>query len=132
MSILSTDLPPAFRRIDLELAREPAHPAGDPLQRYVVLAPLDGDNRLDAKAWREYRQACRVVRRMDGKTSVGHLVHGPGGQWTFHYDADGADRDELVFHLKDERLVPGEYISIVRGDGPHPFRVTTISTLQIV
>jgi hypothetical protein len=130
MSVLSTDLPKAFRRIDLRLAREPAHPEGDPAERYVLVAPLQDDGHLDAKIWAEHRSACRVVRHLNGEIAVGHLVRGPGDGWWLHYDVEGTPHDEVVFHLKDERLTAGEYVSIIRDDGAHPYRVASVSTLQ--
>ena len=132
MSTLSTDLPTTFRRIDLELAREAGHPLGDASQHYVLLAPLNEDGSLDAAAWREHRDACRVIRHQSGETTIGHLVHGPGGGWWFHYDVQGSQRDEVTFHMKDERLTPGEYISVIRDDGAHTFRISAVSTLQAI
>jgi hypothetical protein len=37
-------LPAAFRCIRLALAREPAHPAGDPRIAYLLVAPLDSED----------------------------------------------------------------------------------------
>ena len=122
-----TRLPKAFRRINLELAREPGHPAGDRDESYVLIAPLDAEGRIDGEVWRDNREACRVVREHDGVTAIGHLVHGPGGVWNLTYDVSGKAEDERVFHLAEERLRPGEYVSIVRKDGQHPFRVTAVA-----
>jgi hypothetical protein len=124
-----TKLPKAFRRINLELAREPGHPSGDPDERYVLIAPLDDEGQIDTAVWRDNREACRVVREHEGETAVGHLVRGPGGAWSLHYDVSGRAEDERVFHLSEERIRAGEYISIIRNDGAHPFRVTAVADI---
>ena len=41
--ILNTSLPSCFRKIRLELAREPGHPDGEWNVAYVLVAPLDVD-----------------------------------------------------------------------------------------
>lgn len=125
-AVSSTKLPPAFRKITLELGREPQHPHGDASERYILIAPLTDEGRIDADLARDHHDACRVVREGQGDDAAGHLVHGPGGIWRFHYDVAGEGRDEVAFRLASERLVAGEYISVVRPDGPHPFRVTAV------
>ena len=78
--ILNTSLPPQFRQIRLELAREPGHPEGDSDVGYIVIAPLAPDGRIDHESWKEHREACRVTRlRPDENDDVGHLVRRPGG-----------------------------------------------------
>jgi len=124
-----TKLPSTFRRIELELAREPEHPAGDPTERYTLIAPLDPESRVDAKLWSDHRDACRVVRTHKGEVSAGHLVHGPGGMWRFQFDVSGSAPAERAFRLSDERLQPGEYVSIIREDGAHPFCVMSVSVV---
>ena len=46
-AILNSALPPSFRQIRLELAREAGHPEGDHGIAYVIVAPLDANNRID-------------------------------------------------------------------------------------
>jgi hypothetical protein len=80
--ILNTSLPAQFRQIRIELAREPGHPAGDADVAYVIVAPLDTNDRIDPTLWREYREACRIARlRPDQEDDHGHLVHRQGGGW---------------------------------------------------
>lgn len=124
----TAELPAAFRRIVMELAREPGHPHGDSEERYVLVAPLGDDGRIDPASLADHPAGGRVVRDLDGVRSIGQLVHGPGGRWWFRYEgAAGDPEDELVFRLANEHLQPGEYVSIVRDDGAHPFRVTQVS-----
>jgi len=86
----NTSLPHAFRYIRLERARDHDHPEGDSKTAYIMIAPLDAQSRIDVEAWREHKEACRVVRkRPGGDDNLGHLVHGPGGSWRFHYDVLG-------------------------------------------
>jgi len=122
-----TKLPTTFRRIELELAREPDHPVGDPTERYTLIAPLDAEGRIDSDLWGEHREACRVVRTHEGEVSAGHIVHGPGGIWRFEFDISGSAPVERAFRLSDERLQPGEYVSIIREDGEHPYCVMSVS-----
>lgn len=122
-----TKLPDAFRRVHLELAREPGHPAGDSRERYTLIVPLDQDGRVDATVWREHRDACRVFREHEGEPASGLLVREPGGSWRFRYGA--SDDEEGAYRFGDEQLTSGEYVSIIRDDGTHPFRVTAVLPL---
>jgi hypothetical protein len=127
--ILNTSLPPQFRQIRLQLAREPGHPEGDAAFAYIIVAPLDSDGRIDAQLWRANREACRVVRLRPGQQDRrGHLIHGPGGGWAFHYDGDVLP-DDVGFHFADERFVPDEYVSINEAGKMHTYRVVAVSPL---
>jgi len=128
--ILNTSLPPQFRKIRIELAREPGHPEGDAATAYIIVAPLDAEDRIDAKLWREHREACRIARlRPDHDDARGHLAHRPGGGWAFHYDIGNARADEVGFHFAEERFVSGEYVSINDGSKMHTYRVVSVSHL---
>ena len=120
-------VPDSFRKIRLELAREPGHPTGDPAFGYNLFAPLDDRGRLDAEIWRTHRDHCRVVRfRPGGEEEVGHLVHTQGGSWRFHYDIDGVLDDESGFRLSSESFSPGQYVSVKSADGMHTYRVVSV------
>jgi hypothetical protein len=126
--ILNTSLPPQFRQIRLELAREPGHPEGDAAVGYVIVAPLDANDRIDAKLWRAHREACRIARlRPDQDDTLGHLIHRPGEGWAFQYDANVPD--DVGVHLADERFVPGEYVAIQEAGKAHTYRVMVVSHL---
>ncbi|HET7493565.1 MAG TPA: hypothetical protein VFK01_16970 [Bradyrhizobium sp.] len=128
--ILNTSLPSQFRQIRLVLAREPGHPEGDAAVAYVIVAPLDARDRIDAGLWRAHRDACRVARlRPNEDDMLGHLIQRREGGWAFHYNSDDALPDEVGIHLADERLVPGEYIAIQEGDKTHTYRVSAVSHL---
>jgi len=122
-----TRLPSNFRRVHLELAREPDHPVGDSRERYTLIAPLDDDGRVDPAVWREHREACRVLREHEGETVSGLLVREPGGSWRFNYGE--LDQEERAYRFGDEQLKAGEYVSIMRDDGTHPYRVTAVVPL---
>lgn len=124
-----SSLPRAFHQIRLELAREPKHPQGDARNSYLITAPLDAEKRLDPALCKQFRDNCRVVRHRANDKDVGHLVHGPGGQWSFRYDIAGDNADEAGFNLQNEKFVIGEYISIREGDLIHPYRVTAVEHL---
>jgi hypothetical protein len=128
--IRNTALPHAFRCIRLERARDHDHPEGDRRTAYVLIAPLDGDSRIDADLWRAHKDACRIVRtRPHAADSLGHLVHGPGGSWRLHYDVSGNASDEIGHHFSDERFEAGEYVSIHEADGIDVYRVASVTPL---
>ena len=128
--ILSSSLPPQFRQIRLELARERAHPGGDTGIAYVIVAPLDPDGKIDPVLWKKHRRACRIARlRPDSDDSLGQLVHRPGGAWAFHYDRAPFLTDEVGYHFADECFVQGEYVSIKEGRDTHTYRVVSVGRL---
>ncbi|WP_334175962.1 hypothetical protein [Pseudoxanthobacter sp.] len=116
-------VPDSFRRVRLDLAREPHHPEGSRTHTYSFIAPLDDDGRLSPALWHEHREACRVVRQRHGDQSIGHLVRRPGGSWAFRYPEDAGLGDEAGYRFDAEHFVPGEYISVHESDGMHTFRV---------
>jgi len=124
-------LPASFRRIRLELAREPHHPEGDARIGYVLLAPLDKDGKLEVETAREHREECRVVRFHEGREHEdGYLRRRPGGSWAFHYELDeGGEDDDPAFRLGDHRFVQGEYVTIDEDEGAHTYRVTRVERL---
>jgi hypothetical protein len=125
--ILNTSLPTQFRQIRIELAREPGHPQGDHAVAYVIVAPLDADDRIDSELWREHREACRIARlRPDREDDHGHLVHRQCGGWAFHCEKTP---DEIGFHFTDERFVSGEYVSISEDGKLHTYRVASVNRL---
>ncbi|RUW88846.1 hypothetical protein EOA13_15410 [Mesorhizobium sp. M7A.F.Ca.US.011.01.1.1] len=120
------DLTPKFRHVRLLLAREKGHPEGDREEGYDVLAPLTGEGRLDAEAWKSHKASCRVRRFRNGEEDlIGRLRRKPGGQWYFDY-AEGDRDDEIGFHLGDERFVTGEYVSIARNGTMHTYQVAQV------
>ena len=128
--ILNTSLPPQFRQICIELAREPGHPEGERGVAYVIVAPLTADGLIDPKLWKTYREACRVVRRRPNEQDqVGHLVYRPGGAWGFLYNGVSNLPVEAGYHFADEHFVAGEYVSINERGKMHTYRVTSVSHL---
>lgn len=105
------------RHIRLELAREPGHPDGDARTGYDIVAFLDADGRLDLDACRNQLDRCRVRRFVQDVTvATGRLRHTTGDRWVLDFPG-GAREDATGFRLSDERFVPGEYVSIIAGDG---------------
>lgn len=120
-------LPPSFRRVWLELAREPGHPEGSANFGYLIWAPLDSQGKIDAELWKQYRDYFRVVKfRPGAPNEIGHLRHRPGGSWAFHYDIAGEEEDEPGFHFENERFLPGEYVSVREGNRMHVYKVCTV------
>src|SRR6202000_489436 len=74
---------------------------------YVIIAPLDSNDRIDSTLWREHREACRIARLRPGQQDrSGHLVHRQGGGWAFHYSAPAKMPDEVGFHSRMSHLHP--------------------------
>jgi hypothetical protein len=130
MTSQTRTLPRSFRKIRLELAREKGHPAGSAGRGYIIVAPLDQERRFDAAAWKEHRDACRVVRFRSGEDDdIGHLVHRPGGSWAFHYDLHGDENDESGYRFQDECFDVGEYVSVREADATHTYRVISVESV---
>jgi hypothetical protein len=128
--LLNTSIPAQFRQIRIELAREPGHPEGDTTVAYLIIAPLDADDRIEPVLWRDHREACRIARQRPGEQDDhGHLIHRQGGSWAFHYDAGTNTPDEVGFHFADQRFVIGEYVTINEGGKPHTYRVVSVNRL---
>jgi len=108
-----------MKKIRLELARNKGFPNGSAKHGYTLVAPLDDQHHLDAKAWRQQRDKCHVVRFWGNEEhQVGHLTHNQGGTWAFHYDIKGDDdADDRGYKFHTEPFVNGEYISIIEADG---------------
>jgi hypothetical protein len=120
----------AISHIILELAREKEHPQGDRNHGYHLYLPLTADGQIDATLWRAHQSRCRVRKFTPGaEERRGRIVHGPGGRWTFDYPDESSRDDEDGFRLKDERFVPGEYVSIRENDGKmRTFQVILVRT----
>src|SRR4029450_9467831 len=92
--------PKGFSKVRLRLAREPGHPQGSQDHGYDLVIPLDGDGRLDSDLREKPRQLCRVVHYpSDEEHDIGHMVRLPGGQWAFHYDIKGNEKDAAGYHF---------------------------------
>lgn len=127
-----TELPPGFRQIRLELAREKGHPEGARNFGYSFVAPLDESGHIDPALWAKHRDACRVLRfRPDEAAESGHLVRRPGGSWAFRYDIHGTDDDEAGYRFGEEKFEVGEYVSVREDeDEIHTFRVVSVEPLR--
>ncbi|MEQ1609295.1 MAG: hypothetical protein ABL956_10070 [Hyphomonadaceae bacterium] len=116
----------SLHQIVLRLARNPGFPGGDDGQGYVVVAPLDANDHLDAAEWRDHREDCTVIRFKPGedKDADGRLSHN-GSNWFFHYDEMREGADEPVYRLGEHRLAVGDYLTIHESDGRSlTYRVT--------
>jgi hypothetical protein len=123
-----TKLPPAFRHVKLELAREKGHPQGDRAHGYDFLLPLGDDGSIDVEAFKEHKAACRVRRfRQDEDDRIGLLTRTRGGHWKIDYDKSDDTDDEAAFRFDAERFVAGEYVSIKEDDGLlHTFQIVAV------
>jgi hypothetical protein len=58
-----TQLPHAFKRIRLELARSKEFPNGSANHGYEFIAPLDATGHIDATLWQKHREKSVLGRR---------------------------------------------------------------------
>jgi hypothetical protein len=128
----TTQLPHAFKRIRLGIARSTEFPSGSSRHGYEFVAPLDGSGHIDPSLWRKHRDNCRVRRFWGGEEEIGHLLHKPGGpehaQWVFDYDDAAEYDDESGYRFDAHAFAPGEYVSIRDEAGElHTFRVLSVS-----
>jgi len=129
-----SQLPHAFKRIRLELARSKEFPAGSTSHGYEIVAPLDGSGHIDPTLWRQHRDHCRVRRFWGGEEEIGHLVHKPGGpehaRWVFDYSGMAEHDDESGYRFGAHAFRPGEYVSIKDDGGEmHTFRVISVGAV---
>jgi len=115
-------------RIRLELARNPDFPEGSAAHGYDIIAPLDDEGKLDERAWKTFRQICRVQRFWKGEEDkVGRLSRNRGGMWFVDYDPKTDADDEPGFRFGSHVFRSGEYVSIRENDGvPRTFRVVSV------
>jgi len=117
--LTKSDAEKLLRRVRMELARDPEHPAGSHDRGYDFIAPIDSNGHISADAWHLLRDRCRVKRFWaDEGDEVGHIVRKPGGSWAFHYDIHGdPTHDEVGYRFDAHVFKPGEYVSIREHDG---------------
>lgn len=121
-----------LQRIMILLARSHDFPNGSVHHGYELVAPLNGDGKIDLETWKAKRAAC-TVRRFWGDQDEQHglLKHRNGGAggatWIFDYDESDPDDDEAGYRLADHVWEPGEYVSIKDDEGVmHTFRVASV------
>lgn len=116
-----------FHHIRLLLAREAGHPEGASSEGYDIVAPLDGEGRLDAEALRAAPERNHVRRfSRDETVAMGKLRHGPGGRWMLDVEPGEAE-DVVGFHFQDEKFVTGEYVSLtLPSGGQHTYIVARV------
>jgi hypothetical protein len=129
--IAMTQLPHAFKRIRLNLARSKEFPAGSARHGYEFVAPLDDAGHIDPALWSKHRKNCGVRRFWNGDEEHGHLVHKPGGaehgRWVFDYDGTSDQDDESGYRFGAHAFRPGEYVTIRDEDGDmHTFQVVSV------
>jgi hypothetical protein len=122
-------------RLTLRLARNPeagfADGADD--RGYVLVAPLDQDERLDPVLWRDTKDRCTVRRfsPVSGESADGLLTH-HDGHWRFTYDDEDEGPDEAGWKLASHQMVVGAYVTITSGGGvPLVYRITEALRLPV-
>jgi len=127
-----TQLPHAFKRIRLELARSKEFPNGSANHGYEFIAPLDVNGHIDAMLWQQHRENCRVSRFWGDGEEIGYLLHKPGGpehaRWIFDYHETTRHEDEYGYRFGTHIFRFGEYVSIQDEAGElHTFRVVSVA-----
>jgi hypothetical protein len=129
MAIAASSLPKNFRKVIMVLAREPGHPEGAADDRYTLVVPLTMDGHVAAADVAAHAEVCRVISERDGDRQIGHLNQDENGIWRTVFDVEGDGDDEVWFRLADERLIPGEYVSLDRENGQHTFKIIAVTEL---
>jgi hypothetical protein len=119
-------------KIRLELARTHEHPSGAHDIGYEFTAPIDAQGRIDASAFPETKDHCRVKRfRRGEEDDIGHLIRKPGGSWAFHYDIRSDEEDdESGYRFGDHTFKVGEYVSVKEDDEQVPYQVKLLEQLK--
>ena len=121
-----SDIPEHFQVVHLDLAREPNHAQGSANDRYTLLLPLGDDGRILEAEARRYPDYGRVSRMSpDGGIVRGLMRPGPGRNWRF----DFGETEEAGFRFGEERFVPGEHVTVLRGKGQHTYKVIVLQPL---
>lgn len=106
-------------RVILRLGRNPAagYPDGSDDHGYVINAPLDADNKLDAELWQAHKAQCTVRRFHPLEAAADGWLRRRGENWYFWYDEADEGPEEPLFKLGSHELRPGEYVTVREGDG---------------
>ncbi|MEE8439841.1 MAG: hypothetical protein V3S07_09640 [Micropepsaceae bacterium] len=116
-----------LKRIRLELARTSEFPEGSSARGYEFIAPLTQEDHIDADAWREQKDQCKVFRFWENEDDQHGKLRHVGQGWRFDYQEGETDDDEPFFKLDRHALAPGAYVSITEHDGEQlPFRVISV------
>jgi hypothetical protein len=129
-----TQLPHAFKRIRLELARSKEFPDGSAKHGYELVAPLDANDHIDVALWHKYHENCRVLRFWGDGEEIGYLLHKPGGpdhaRWAFDYHKTTQHADEYGYRFGIHNFRFGEYVSIQDEAGDvYTFRVVSVAAV---
>lgn len=116
-----------WKRVRIELARSPDHPAGSDRHGYEFILPLDEAGRLDCRVYDRAPELCTVHRFWEGDgDSVGQIIRTGRGRWAFSYDPGEAD-DEPIARLADRVFCEGEYLAVREPGGlEHTFRIVLV------
>ncbi len=129
MNVPAPATPDHFYVVHLDLAREPGHPEGSLEDRYTLLLPLTADGSILKAEARAHPDFCRVSRAYaQDEVKRGLIVHESDGTWVFDF-GDAEREPEVAFRFSKERFIPGEYVSIQRGDDQHTYRVVSLQPL---
>ncbi|HEY4029697.1 MAG TPA: hypothetical protein VGM25_05095 [Caulobacteraceae bacterium] len=121
-----SDIPDHFQVVHLDLAREAGQPQGSANDRYTLLLPLGPDGRILQAAALEHPEYCRVSRMApDGGIARGLMRPGPGDDWRFDFGGS----EEAGFRFGEERFVPGEHVTVLRGRDRFTYEVIVLQAL---
>jgi hypothetical protein len=126
MSPADSDIPDHFQVVHLDLVRDPGHAQGSADDRYTLLLPLDPDGRILEAEARRHPDYCRVSRiDPDGGIVRGLARPGPDRSWRF----DFGGTEEAGLRFGEERFVPGEHVTVLRGRARRTYRVIVLQPL---
>ncbi|HWV01976.1 MAG TPA: hypothetical protein VN109_12485 [Devosia sp.] len=113
----------SMAHVELELAREPAHPFGDREHIYDLYLPLRADGRIDGER-AECDGRCRFrCRKPDGRTTFGTIRLGREGRLQLEY-CDVPGSGQVALPNIDNPFHAGQLLPIADLSGEaHLFQV---------
>jgi hypothetical protein len=117
----------SITHVELELAREPAHPYGNRDYTYDLYLPIRTDGRLDGDRARCCDGHCRFrCQKPDGCKAHGTIRLSGGDRLELDYGNTGGG-GEVSLPGKDVPLRPGQLLPIADDDGEaHLFQVLSM------
>lgn len=117
----------AITHVELELAREPAHPFGDREHLYDLYLPILADGRIDGERAKCCDGRCRFRCRKPGACEAHGTIHlSDGGRLELEY-GDAAGNGEVSLPEIDGPFRPGQLLPIADDNGEaHLFQVLFI------
>lgn len=120
------ELPASFLRIRLEPASDRGRRQRAQSIGYILVAPIDGNGRIDSVLWRLYHEFCGIIRlRPAAAVETAHLLRKSGRSWAFQFEGDHSE-NAISHDFITDRFILGDHVSIREESEFHIFEVVSI------